>query len=441
MTPVAKTLYKRPKFRLGLTPTLDATAKGLQEASIVPRESYPRLFWRFLRFGLLAWGGPVAQIAMIRQELVEEEHWISRERFNRVLGVYQALPGPEAQELCVYFGMLSRGRWGAFLAGLGFMLPGFLLMFTLSWWYVTYGIASPIFAAIFFGFKPAVAALIVWAVYRIGKHAITNRWLLGITVAAGLVALIGGDALLLLVLAGLVYFLIRRRNFHLKHQGLAVVIATALFVLFGTLLVLEYLLLGGGSPSGPDVPGNPHPPLYTMFTSGFKAGMLTFGGAYTVIPFLQRDATGPGGWMTKAQFLDGLALGGILPAPLIIFSTFVGYLGGGPLGALLMTIGIFLPAFAFTIIGHGFFERVVESQVAQVILDGITAGVVGLIAAVEVVLSAAALTPSGTPQWFALVIFAVALALLLGWKSKLAVAAAVLAGGGLGLLALEYSLL
>src|SRR2546422_1044334 len=99
----------------------------------VPREPYLQLFWRFLRFGLLAWGGPVAQIAMIRRELVEEEHWISGERFNRVLGVYQALPGPEGHELCVYFGMLSRGRWGAFLAGLGFMLPGVLLMFALSW--------------------------------------------------------------------------------------------------------------------------------------------------------------------------------------------------------------------------------------------------------------------------------------------------------------------
>jgi chromate transporter len=92
----------------------------------VPRETSPKLFWRFLKFGLLAWGGPVAQIAMIRQDLVEEEKWISQERFNRVLAVYQVLPGPEATELCVYFGMLSRGRLGAFLAGLGFILPGFM---------------------------------------------------------------------------------------------------------------------------------------------------------------------------------------------------------------------------------------------------------------------------------------------------------------------------
>src|SRR4030067_545783 len=101
----------------------------------IPQESYLKLFLRFLRFGLLAWGGPVAQISMIRQELVEEEKWIGPEKFNRVLSVYQALPGPEAHELCVYFGMITRGRIGAFLAGLGFMLPGFILMFVLSWFY------------------------------------------------------------------------------------------------------------------------------------------------------------------------------------------------------------------------------------------------------------------------------------------------------------------
>src|SRR6266508_5184789 len=104
-----------------------------------------RIFLRFLKFGLLAWGGPVAQIAMIRQELVDEERWVTNERFNRVLAVYQVLPGPEAHELCVYFGMLSGGRVGATLAGLGFMLPGFLFMLGLTWFYLTYGINSPLF--------------------------------------------------------------------------------------------------------------------------------------------------------------------------------------------------------------------------------------------------------------------------------------------------------
>src|SRR5512141_259563 len=153
-----------------------------ESAIAVPRESYGQIFLRFLKFGLLAWGGPVAQIAMIRQELVDEEHWITSEKFLRVLAVYQVLPGPEAHELCVYFGMLAGGRVGAILAGLGFMLPGFLLMLALSWFYVTYGITSPIFAALFYGFQASIGALIVRAVHRIGGHALHDRWLWAIAV-------------------------------------------------------------------------------------------------------------------------------------------------------------------------------------------------------------------------------------------------------------------
>jgi chromate transporter len=179
----------------------------------IPHESYPKLFWRFLKFGLLAWGGPVAQIAMIRQELVDEEKWISNERFNRVLAVYQVLPGPEAHELCVYFGMLSRGRMGAFLAGLAFMLPGFLLMFTLSWFYVAFGLHSPLFQAIFLGMQPAVAALIVRAVHRIGGHALhTNRWLWGVALLAGIAQLLDANFLITLLIAGAIYALVQREK-------------------------------------------------------------------------------------------------------------------------------------------------------------------------------------------------------------------------------------
>src|SRR5512134_3025040 len=179
----------------------------------VPRESYPKLFWRFLRFGLLAWGGPVAQIAMIRQELVEEDKWISPEKFNRVLSVYQALPGPEAHELCVYFGLIAGGRLGALLAGLGFMLPGFLLMLLLSWFYVTYGISSPLFQSVFMGMQPAVAALIVRAVHRIGGHALhQNTWLWAIAFLAGIAQLLELDFLVTLFAAGLIYALAQRKQ-------------------------------------------------------------------------------------------------------------------------------------------------------------------------------------------------------------------------------------
>src|SRR5262245_24983799 len=188
----------------------------------IPREPYLKLFWRYLRFGFLAWGGPVSQIAMIRQELVEEEKWITPERFNRVLAVYQVLPGPEAHELCVYFGMLSRGRIGGFLAGLGLMLPGFILMFLLSWLYVAYGTSSVLFMAVFQGMQPAVAALIVRAIHRIGGHVLhDDRWLWGIALVVGLAQLLDTYFLISLVSAGVVYAL-AKRNYIWPAVGLSI---------------------------------------------------------------------------------------------------------------------------------------------------------------------------------------------------------------------------
>src|SRR5947207_1432839 len=170
-------------------------------------QSKAQIFFRFLKFGLLAWGGPVAQIAMIRQELVEEEKWISKERFNRALSVYQVLPGPEAHELCVYFGMLAGGRWGGFLAGLGFMLPGFLFMLLFTWIYIQFGIKSPALQAVFTGFQVAVIALIFSAVHRIGKHALTNRKLFIIGIGSFIAYFFGITFFIVLPVAGIAYVL------------------------------------------------------------------------------------------------------------------------------------------------------------------------------------------------------------------------------------------
>jgi len=392
----------------------------------VPREPYLNLFWRFLKFGLLAWGGPVAQIAMIRQELVDEEKWISNERFNRILAVYQVLPGPEAHELCVYFGMLSRGRMGAFLAGLAFMLPGFLLMFALSWFYVAYGITSPLFQAAFLGMQPAVAALIVRAVHRIGGHALhTNRWLWGIAVLAGIAQLLGVNFLIILLVAGIMYALAQREK-QKWAVGIGIgftawVLATALGWIPSLALQPASSLTSGGSPT----PGS-------LLLSGLRAGLLTFGGAYTAIPFLQHDAVEIGGWLTNAQFLDGLALSGLLPAPLIIFSTFIGYLGGGSLGAVAITLGVFAPAFAFTMIGHDYVERLVENTAVHAFLDGVTAGVVGLIAATA--LGILSETLIGIHAW---VIFALGLLVLFQSKAKWTIAAVILSAGVYGLIFLR----
>lgn len=166
-----------------------------------------------------------------------------------------------------------------------------------------------------------------------------------------------------------------------------------------------------------------------VLASGLKAGLLTFGGAYTAIPFVRRDAVEREGWLSDRQFLDGLALGGVLPAPLIIFGTFVGYVAGGLAGALAMTAGIFLPAFAISLVGHETLERIVQNRALHDVLDGITAGVVGLIAATTVHLFRA-----GVDGFREVVLFAMALAVLYLWRSRAAVAVVVLGSAAVGLL-------
>ncbi len=406
----------------------DATARD-GDGDAVPREPWLRLFLRFLRFGALAWGGPVAQIAMIRQELVDEERWIGSAQFNRVLAVYQVLPGPEAHELCVYFGMRSRGRWGGVLAGLGFMLPGFVLMFALSWAYVRYGLRMQGVATVFAAVQVAVAALIVRAVVRIGGHVVTDRWLWGIAIGATAAQLAGIHFAIILVLAGAIYLLARRQGSRLAAWALAALSVAGVVgyaVAMGGLTGFA-VLSGGVADVAPARHGDL--PLAALFWSGLKAGLLTFGGAYTVIPFLQHDAVRQGAWMSNAQFLDGLALSGLLPAPLIIFSTFVGYLGGGPWGAVAMTAGIFLPAFSFTLLGHDTLERLVHQPRVHVFLDGLSAGVVGLIAGTTLALLKVSLTGPGP-----LLLFALALAVLFASKAKLAVPAVIGAAALWGLL-------
>lgn len=396
----------------------------------VPFLTHWRLFLRFLRFGALAWGGPVAQIAILRQELVDEEHWVSSAHFNRVLAVYQVLPGPEAHELCVYFGMRARGRWGGVLAGFGFMLPGFVLMFALSWAYVRFGLHAAGVAAVFAAVQLAVAALIVRAVGRIGSHVVTDGLLLAIAIVATAAQLAGLHFGVTLAVGGLVYALagqgFRRLAWALAAAALAAVLLCA--VRAGGFAGLDV----SSAAAGPLAAAHRHGmPLPALFWSGLKAGLLTFGGAYTAIPFLQRDAVTQGAWMSNAQFLDGLALSGILPAPLIIFSTFVGYVGGGPAGALAMTAGIFLPAFAFTLVGHDALERAVHQPRVRRFLEGLTAAVVGLIAGTTLGLLKARLVDAE-----ALLVFAVALGVLFVSKSRWVVPAVIAAAAVWGALSL-----
>jgi chromate transporter len=391
-----------------------------------PAEPYGRLFRRFLRFGFLAWGGPVAQIDMIRQELVAEEKWVSPGHFKRLLAIYQVLPGPEAHELCVHFGMLSRGRIGGVIAGLGFMLPGFVLMFLLSWLYLSLNLANTAFQAVFLGIQPAVIALIVRACHRIGGHCLTDTplWIIGILAAVS--ELLGMSFYVTLPLAGIAYASLTKRQW--ASAAVCAVAFVAAAWQFSPVVRGQAPLLPGRenvsavpTPETRDI-GQASAPA--LFGSGLRAGLLTFGGAYTAIPFLREDAVERGAWMSERDFLDGVALSGILPAPLIIFSTFVGYFGGGPAGALAMTLGIFLPAFLFSILFFRHLEAVIHNPTLHHFLEGVTAGVVGLIAITTVNLALVAI-----PNLAAAGILIVALLIVYRWKHKLAVPAIVAAAG------------
>lgn len=387
-----------------------------------PALGYGALFFRFLKFGALAFGGPVAQIAMIRRELVDEERWISSDRFNKLLAVLQVLPGPEAHELCVHLGIRAKGRLGGLLAGLGFMLPGLVLMLFLAWMYTRLPTKGTPLGAVFIGVQAAVIAVIARAVHRVGEHILHDRWLWAAAIGSAGASVMGVSFWIVLPAAGLAYALAVGR----RYGWVSAVIASA--------LILAASTPGGpgADPTGLQSGDQAAPTALALFWSGLKGGLLTFGGAYTAIPFIRGDTVGRG-WMSDGQFLDGLGLSGILPAPLVIFATFVGWISGGPAGAMAMTAGMFLPAFAFSLLFYERLEAVVEHKRLQSFLAGVAAGVVGLI--VVTLLDLARMTAQRSPDPLVSIgIFVVALAVLYRWKSKLGTPAVLGMGGAIGLI-------
>lgn len=375
-------------------------------------DSHASIFFRFLRFGALAWGGPAAQIEMIRKECVEEEGWITPDAFKKTLAVYQVLPGPEAHELCVYFGRTRGGKLGGFLAGLGFMLPGFILMLAFSIAYVQLDLAGRL-EDVFYGLNAAVGALVARAVLRLGQNFISDVPLALLAAAAFVLTLTGSAGFVVLLLgAGIIYELWANRDRWFGRNHVIALPALKLMPVSVPAIAVATISLSLGG---------------AIFFEGLKAGLLTFGGAYTVIPFLQQSAVENHHWLTDSQFLDGLAIGGALPAPLIIFSTFVGYLAGGLAGALLMTVGIFLPAFIFPIFFHRQLVAVSENPKVHSFLLGVVAAVVGLIAAVTVEILKTSVIDVPTA-----VLAAGSFLILYRFHSKLTVVAVILGCGILG---------
>ncbi|WP_007709693.1 chromate efflux transporter [Sphingobium sp. AP49] len=376
------------------------------------------LFLKFLRFGCFAFGGPVAQIAMLRQTLVEEERWLSGPRFNRLLAVMQILPGPEAHELCVHMGMMARGRIGGLLAGLGFMLPGLLLMLVAAWLYRDWIAGAAWALPVLFGIQLVVLAIIARAVQRIGGHVLEDRLLWALAIGAFAATLLGTPFWIPLLAAGLVHAF-RARPILI---GIVLLVAAA----------LAWALHQGAvtvTPT-PVIRGAARPDMLLLFIAGLKGGLLTFGGAYTAIPYVRGDTVGRG-WLSDGLFLDGVALAGILPAPLVIFATFAGYLVGGLGGALAITAGMFLPAFAFSLIFYERLEASVENPAFHHLLAGVAAAVVGVIAATLVQLGWAAAMRADR-LWAAG--FIVLFGALCAWriKGRWSMPAIILLGGGAG---------
>ena len=379
-----------------------------------PSLSLLALFLRFLRFGVLAFGGPVAQIAMIRHDLVDEERWISNAHFNRLLAVLQVLPGPEAHELCVHLGMRARGRVGGFLAGLGFMLPGFVIMLAIGWVYVALSPVMGLSAGAFFGVQVGVIAVIVRAVHKIGSHILEDPWLWAVAVVGAVATLLGVAFWIVLIAGGAGYASLKTASYGLA--AIVFVIAVAFAV---------GLYVSGAGVAVTDIPSISPTSAAAMLWTGLKAGLLTFGGAYTAIPYVRTDTVGRG-LISDGQFLDGIAFAGVIPAPLVMFCTFVGFVAGGWVGAVAMTVGVFLPAFAFSMIFYERLETVVADERLHRALAGVAAAVVGIIAATSVQLASATLqrVPSAP---VAVAIFLAAFAAVWFWKSRYAIAV-VLAG-------------
>ena len=384
-------------------------------------------FW--LKLGFISFGGPTGQIAIMHQELVERRRWISENRFLHALNFCMVLPGPEATQLATYIGWLMHRTWGGVAAGTLFVLPSVFILITLSWIYVTYG-NVPLVAGIFFGIKPAVVAIVLAAAWRISQRALKHPalWVLA---AAAFVAIFAFEAPFpaIVLAAGILgYFggrfypeIFSSRNANHDKRGAygpaliddatptpahALFSWTKLATYVGAGLALWVLVIGGlAAVSGW---GGTLVQMGMFFS---KAALLTFGGAYAVLPYVYQGAVEQFGWLTGPQMIDGLALGETTPGPLIMVVAFVGYLGAGTAGALVATFFTFLPSFVFIFAGAPFVETTHGNLKFSAPLTGITAAVVGVIVNLALFFAWHVLWPEGAEgrfEWISALIGAVA---------------------------------
>lgn len=324
--------------------------------------SWREVFLYFLFLGFVNIGGPVAQITMMFNHMVERRRWLSNDRFIKIMAFCHMLPGPEALQLAIYIGYLKRKLWGGVLAGVTFILPGAIAMVVLSWLYVRYGKLTEVTDALYV-LKPAVLGIIAAGIIKLGRASIRNVFLAVLLVSAFAgMRFAGINFLLILLGAGLLNLIFERGSALLKKGA-----PTFPVMLVGTMALLPF------SDSR----------LFQIAWLFFKTGLLSFGGAYASLVFVQRGAVAQYHWLSDGQLLDGVALSVATPGPFMLFTTFVGYVAGGIPGAALATVCVFLPSFVFVLGGVHYIEKVRENHSLQAFLAGVSAAVVGVIAVVS----------------------------------------------------------
>ncbi len=402
-----------------------ANAAAANAAPPPPTRAEAFLYW--LRLGCISFGGPAGQIAIMHRELVEERRWISERRFLHALNYCMVLPGPEAQQLATYIGWLLHRTWGGIVAGALFVLPSLLLLIALSWLYMAHG-DVPAVAGVLAGIKPAVVAIVFHAAWRIGTRALKHPLLWAIAAAAFIAIYFFAVPFPLIVIAAGVLGHVGGRfapaafapgqahaagsathvpavidddtppppHAAFRPRRLAALVLTFLAVWAA---VLGALVLWQGAEGT----------LALMAWFFTKAALLTFGGAYAVLPYVVQGAVESYGWLTPTQMIDGLALGETTPGPLIMVVTFVAYVGGwtqqvfgpeqlafaGAVAATTVTFFTFLPSFLFILAGAPFIETTHGQLKFTAPLTGITAAVVGVIVNLAAFLAGHVFWPDG----------------------------------------------
>ncbi|GEJ57126.1 chromate efflux transporter [Anaeromyxobacter diazotrophicus] len=382
------------------------------------RVSISEIFWYFLALGWLAFGGPVGQIGLMHLQVVERQRWIDEDEFVRALNFCHLLPGPEALQLAIYIGYKKGGYRGGLLAGVLFILPGYLTLTALAWIYVHFG-KTPEVLGVLWGFRPVGLALLLAALVRISRAALKGVFPAVLAAAAFAAFYFGRVPFVLVLLAcGLGYV-----AWHRLGPGSRTAAAAA------------SLLLAARA----DAAGSTASRLLDVSWFFFKVGLFSFGGAYAVLPYLREGAVATYGWISDRQMIDVLALGETTPGPLISIGIFVGFLAGqgvhAPwLGATAATLWLFLPSFLFVLPAARHMNWFTSRPGLKEFLKGVTSGVVGLIFSISIPLANVAFRPAGRIDWVTVALGLAAFAALTWWRWRLNVVVVVLAGGVLGLL-------